>query len=120
MVLCLSGAIAFKSGQAAVGCAIGVTHQEYTLRLVQQDGHAYLFEDEVTLEIVARRSQSLGAACYDDHVGTQDAPTLEKLVYGRADALVKAGEHGGVGDVGIRRGIEVKYLVHELLGSRAG
>jgi len=104
--------IAFEVGQAAVGGAVGVAHHQYALGLVQSNRHADLFEDEVLLEVVARRGKSLGSAGDDYHVGALDFLFLQELSDGSADAVVEAAEHGSVGYVLVGGGVEMEDLLH--------
>jgi hypothetical protein len=67
-----------------------VAHYQDTFRLVQADGHPDLLEDEILLEIVARRSQGLGSSGDDNHVGTLDTLLLQKLTHGCADPVIEA------------------------------
>lgn len=120
------GAVSFEVGETAVGRAIGVAHDKNAFGLVETDRHADLLEDEILLEVVARGSERFGASSDDDHVGLHDALLLQKFAHGAIDAVVEAAEHGGIGDVGFGRRVEVKDFVHEsdcycrrLLGVRA-
>ncbi|PYX30928.1 MAG: hypothetical protein DMG80_11180 [Acidobacteria bacterium] len=97
-----------------LGGTIGVAHHDYTLGLMQADRHANLFEDEILLEVVARRSESLGAPGDDDQVGTLDTLLLHKFSHGPVDAMVEAAEQGGVGYVRVGGGIEMEDLLHEM------
>src|SRR5579863_9602026 len=90
-----------------------MAHQEHTPGFMEADGHAHLLEDEVALEVIAWRRESSGAAGDDDHVGTEDFLGSKKLVRGRADALVETAKHGGIGDIGVGRRIEVKDFLHK-------
>jgi len=76
VMLSLCRAIILVSGEPAIGRTIRVANQICALRLMEQDGHAHLLEDEVALKIIARRSQRFGSAGDDDHVRPQDAPPL--------------------------------------------
>jgi len=76
------------------------------------DRHAHLLEDEVALEIIARRGQGLCPSRDDHHVGAQDTSPLQELVHGNADALIEAGEHHRIGDIRIRRGVPMKGFFH--------
>src|SRR6185369_9562319 len=105
-------AIPFKGSQAAVGGAIGMSHEKGAGRLVQQDRHADLLEDKVALEVVARGSESLGAAGDHDHIRAEDVLVLEKLLNSEPNPLIEAAEHSGVSDIGLRMGLEVKYFIH--------
>src|SRR5258705_13143575 len=99
MMFGLSFLIAFEVGETTIGGAIRVAHHEHALGLVQANRHADLFEDEVLLEIVAGRRESLGAAGNDDHVGALDFLLLQELSDGSADTVVEKAEHGGLGYV---------------------
>src|SRR6202030_2941053 len=94
-----SFAVSFEMGEAAVGGAVGVAHDQDAFGLVQADGHADLFEDEVLFEVVARGSESLGSSSDDDHIGPLDTLLLQELSHGGADAVIEAAEDGGVGYV---------------------
>lgn len=107
------GVISLEMGEAAVGGAVGVTHHEHALGLVQADRHADLLEDEVLLEIVARRGERFRAAGDDDHIRALDGLFLEELPHGSADALVETEEHGGVGDIGVGGRVEVEDFAHD-------
>jgi hypothetical protein len=67
-----------------------------------------LFENKVTFESIARRSQRLRAARDYDHIWTQNPPLLQKFVHGRPDPLVKAAQYGSVGHVSLRMRLEVE------------
>src|SRR6266849_3994713 len=110
--------IAFEMGEPAVGGAVGVTHHEDPLGLVQANRHTDLFEDEVLLEIITRRGESFGAARDNDHVGALDTLLLQELSNGSVDAMVEAAEHGGVGYVGVRGGVEMADLILAASNSR--
>src|SRR5205807_3761603 len=86
MVLGFGVAVALKVRQTAIGGAVGMAHHQHALRLMKADRHAHLLEDEVLLEVIARRSQRLGAASHDDHVRTLDSLLAQKLAYRLADA----------------------------------
>src|SRR5258708_22377366 len=96
-------AVSFEMRQAAVGRAVGVAHDQHAFGLMQANRHADLFEDEVLFEVVTRRSQGLGSAGDDDHIGALDTLLLQELSHGRADAVIEAAENGGVGYVLIGR-----------------
>ncbi len=104
--------VALEIGEPAIGGAVGVTHHEDPLGLVQANRHTDLFEDEVLLEIITRRGESFGAARDNDHVGALDTLLLQELSNGSVDAMVEAAEHGGVGYVGVRGGVEMEDLFH--------
>src|SRR5450631_2543952 len=91
--------VTLEMSKTAIGGAVGVAHDQDSLRLVQADRHANLFEDEVLLEIIAWRSQSLGASGNDDHVSALNALLLQKFSHRRADAMIEAAENSGVGYV---------------------
>ena len=112
MMLCLGHFIAFKMGQAAIGSTVGVAHDQDAFSLVQANRHANLFKDEVLLEVVARRCQSLGSSGDDDHIGTMDTLLFQELSYGRADAVIEAAEYGGVGHVRGGGRIEMENFAH--------
>jgi hypothetical protein len=104
--------VAFEMGQAAVGGAIGVAHDHDAFRLVQQDGHADLLQDEVPFEVVAWGSERLGASGDNDHVGAFDALFLQKFAHGGADAMVETAEDGGVGYVSGGGRVEMEDFAH--------
>src|SRR5579884_2643597 len=95
----LALAISAERRQASVSGAIGMAHQIYARTLVQQDRHAYLLEDEIALEVIARRGQRLRAAGDDDHVRPQNGLVLQEFLHGVPDALVKTAEESGIRDV---------------------
>src|ERR1700674_1421117 len=107
-----SFAVSFEMGEAAVGGAVGVSHDHNTFGLVQAERHADLFEDEVLFEVVARRSEGLGSSGDDDHVGAFDTLLLQELPHGRADTVIEAAEDSGVGDVLVGRRVEMEDLAH--------
>jgi hypothetical protein len=72
---------------------------QHAFGLVQVDGHADLFEEEVLFEVVARGGEGLGSSGNGDHVGAFDALLLQELSHGRADAVIEAAEDSGVGYV---------------------
>jgi hypothetical protein len=92
-------AVAFEMVQATVSGAVRMGHDHDAFGLVQVDGHADLFEDEVLFEVVARGGEGLGSAGDGDHIGVFDALLLQELSHGRADAVIEAAEDGGVGYV---------------------
>ena len=103
-------AITVEMSQAAIGRTIGVAHHQDSFGLVQANGHPNLFENEVLLEVVARRSQCLRSPGDDNHVGVLDALLLQKLSYGLADAVIKAAEDRGIGDVSVGRRVKMEDL----------
>jgi hypothetical protein len=104
--------IAFEMGQAAVGGAVGVAHDQDTFGLVQANGHADLFEDEVLFEVVARGGQGLGSSGNDDHVSAMDALLLHELSHRGADAVIEAAEDRRVGYVWGGGRIEMEDFAH--------
>src|SRR5271166_338863 len=104
--------VALEKGQATIGGAVGVAHDQNASGPVEQDGHADLFEDEILLEVVARRGESFGASGDDDHVGTLDGLLPQELSHGRANAVIEAAEDGGVGDVRKGGRVEMEDLAH--------
>src|ERR1700675_2600518 len=107
-----SFAVSFEMGQSAVSGAVGVARDYDAFGLVQADGHADLFEDEVLFEVVARRSEGFGSSGDDDHIGALDSLLLQKLPHGRADAVIEAAEDGSVGDVLVGGRVEMEDLAH--------
>src|SRR5215467_7079127 len=108
-------AIASVRSQASVSGAVGVGSQKHTPSTVQADGHANLFENEVLFEVVARRSQGLGSPGNDDPVGLQNSSPLEKFSRDLLHAVIEAAEHRRIGNIRIRRGIEVEEFSHREL-----
>ena len=104
--------VPFEMGHAAVGGAVGVTDDQDAVGLVQVDGHADLFEDEVPFEVVARGGERFGSSGDGNHVGTLDALLLQELSHRRADAVIEAAEHGRVGHVGAGGRVEMEDLLH--------
>jgi hypothetical protein len=104
--------VAFEMGQAAIGRAIGVAHDQDAFSLVQQDGHADLLEDEVPFEIIAWGSERLGASGDNDHVRTFDSLFLQKFPHGRADAVVETAEDGSVSHVRGGWRVEMEDFAH--------
>src|SRR6266567_5708475 len=104
--------VSFERRQAAIGRAIGMAHQQYALRAMQQDRHPYLFQYEVPLKIIARRSQRLRPARHHNHVRTQNTLPLQKLVYREPDTLIKAAQHCRVREIRLPRRIKVEYFLH--------
>src|SRR5581483_5126891 len=96
VMLLLDLAISAKSRQTAVGSTIGMAGEDKTLGLMQQGGHANLLEDEVALEVIARRGHGFGAAGDHDHVRVGDLLAAKKLVNRLPDARVEATEDGGL------------------------
>ncbi len=111
-MLCLYLAVAVEGSQSAVSRAVRVAHDVSARGLVQQDGHAHLLEDEITLKVVARGSQRLRASGDHDHVRAKDATLLQKFVHNRANALVKAGEYDRIGYIRLGWGVEMEGLFH--------
>src|SRR6202521_3932334 len=105
-------AVSFEMGQAAVGGAVGVAHYHDAFGLVQADGHADLFEDEVLFEVIARGGEGLGSSGDDDHIGALDTLLLQELSHGRADTVIEAAEDGGVGYVLVGGRVEMEDLAH--------
>src|SRR5579863_8881175 len=101
-------AVSSEGSQTAVGSAIGVAHEKHLPGLMEPDGHTYLFQDEVALEVIARRRQSSGSSGHNNHVGTLNSLALHELIDGQADTLVKTAQYGGIGNVGAGLGIEVE------------
>src|SRR6185312_7565786 len=68
----LAFAISTECCQASVSRTIGMAHQENLRRFMQQNRHSHLLQNEVALEVIARRRESFCATGHDDHVRTQD------------------------------------------------
>jgi hypothetical protein len=92
-------AVTFEMVQATVSGAVGMGDDHHAFGLMQVDGHADLFEDEVLFEVVARGGEGLGSSGDGDHVGVLDALLLQELSHGGADTVIEAAEDSGVGDV---------------------
>ena len=82
---------------------------------MQSNGEAYLFEDEVALEIVARRCQRLCASGDHDHIGTDHGILLKELTDRKVDTVIETAQHRRICDVGVGRRIEVEDLTHAVL-----
>jgi hypothetical protein len=80
-----------------------VAHEEHARRLMETHGHPHLLQNEIALEIIARRGQRFRSTSDDDHVRPQNSLSPEKLVYRQTDALIEAAQHRGVGDIRLRR-----------------
>ena len=104
--------VSMEMSEAAISGAVGVTHYQYPLGLVQPDGHPNLFENEVLLKIVARGGKRFRPACDDDHVGALDVLFLQELSHSRADALIETAKHRRIGNIGVGWGIEMEDLPH--------
>ena len=105
-------AVSLEMRQPAVGGAVGVTHDEDAFRLVEANRHAYLLENEILLEVVARRRKGFRAARHDNHVSTLDALLLEKLSHHLADAVIETAKHGRISDVLAVGRVEMEDLSH--------
>src|SRR5258708_38041764 len=105
-MLRLAFLISCKRSQPAISGAIGMAHQKDALCAVQQNGHSPLLQNKVAFKVIARRSQSFGAASNNNHVRTQNALPLQKFIYRQTDPLIEAAKHGCVSDVWLGRGIE--------------
>src|SRR5208282_1180754 len=105
--------IAVKAvGQASVGSAIGVHHQDYPFRSMQAHRLADLFQDEFTIALVVGRSQALGSAGNLDGVGVDDANPLEELVKAEFKAIVETPENGRVAMIFFPGSVEVEDFIH--------
>jgi hypothetical protein len=113
MVCRLGLAVACECFEPTIGPAVRVRHQENPFGAVQLNGKAKLLKNEVALAGVARRCKRLRTASDDDHVGMRNALLLKKLAYNLPDALIKTAQHGCVGSVVLRRGIEVEDFAHD-------
>ena len=67
--------VAVEMRQTAVGGAIGVAHDQDAFSLVQADGHADLFENEVPFEVVARGGEGLRSSGDDNQQSTAASAT---------------------------------------------
>ena len=107
-------AISLEMGESAIGGAVGMAHDEDAFRLMQADRHPYLLEDKVLLEVIARGGQCFRASGDDDHVGVVDCLLLKKFSDGLTNAVVKAAENRGFGNVGRVGRVEMEYFSHGL------
>ena len=98
--------------QPPVRRTVGMAHENDPFAGVQANRKADLFQDEIALEIIAGRSQSLGATGNYDHVRPRDRILLEEFTDRQIDAVIKAAENGSVGDVRVRRGVEMEDFTH--------
>src|SRR5450759_319837 len=106
-------AVSSEMSEATVGGAVGMAHDHDAFGLVQADGHADLFEDEVLFEVVARGGEGLGSSGDGDHVGALDTLLLQELSHGRADAVIEAAEDGGTGNVRVGGRVKMEDLAHK-------
>ena len=105
-------AVSFEVGEATIGGAVGMAHDEDALGLVQADRHADLLQDEVLLEVVARGGQCFRASGNDDHVRMLDVLLLQKFADGLVDPMIETAEHRRLGDVRRVGRIEMENLAH--------
>ncbi len=113
VVKALGGRVAAEAvGQAVVGAAIGVQHQDDAPRSVQAHGFADLLEHELAFGFQVGRGQALGASGDLDGVGVRHADAFEELAESELKAIVEAPDHGGIAVIFLARGVEVKDLVH--------
>jgi len=74
-----------------------MTHD--TLGLVQADRHPHLFENEGLFEVVCAARPGFCPSGDDNHVGALDGLFLQKLSHRRADTVIEAAQHSGIGHV---------------------
>jgi hypothetical protein len=108
-------AISLEMRQAAIGRAVGVAHHQDPFSPVQANRHPDLFQDEILFEVVARRSQRLGTAGDDNHIGAFDFLLLQKLSHCQADAVIEAAKHSGIRHILTGWGIELEDFAHTSL-----
>src|SRR5271166_5559543 len=109
------GLVALEVSQSAIRSTVGMAHDYDAFGLVEEDGHADLFQDEVLFKVVARRGEGFGSTGDDDHVGTLDALLLQELSHCGADAVIETAEHGGIRHVRGGRRVEMEDFTHGIL-----
>src|SRR5579863_8266165 len=119
MMFGLSIAVSLEMGEAAVGGAVGMAHHQNPFGPVKSDRHSDLFQDEILLEVIARRSQCFGTAGDDNHVGALDSLLLQKFPHHHADPMIEAAKHGSIRHILAARGIELKDFAHAILLSNS-
>jgi hypothetical protein len=107
--------VSLEMGQATVGGAVGMAHNQDPFGPVQADGHSDLLENEILFEIIARRSQRLGSSGDDNHIGALDSLLLQKLSHGQADTVIKAAEHSSIRHILLSWRIEMEDFAHQAL-----
>ena len=82
--------VSAKRFQTVVGGAVGVAHEEHARRLMEPHGHPHLLQDEIALEVIARRGQGFRSTSDDDHIRPQNSLPPEKFVHRQTNALIEA------------------------------
>lgn len=95
--------VTFESGQSAICGAIGMAHQEYSVRAVQLYREPHLLKDKIPLEVISWRGQCLRSPGDHDHVGLQNPVSLQEFVDCQTYALIEATQHGSISNVSFRR-----------------
>src|SRR6266567_1603250 len=99
VVVCFPHMISAKGREPAISRAVGVAHEENATGAMQQDRHPHLLKNKVALKIISRRSQRLSASSHHNHVRTQNAPPLQKLIHCQPDPLVETAKHSRIGHI---------------------
>src|ERR1700722_7057826 len=107
--------ISLEMSQAAIGRAVGMAHNQDPFGRVQADRHSDLLQNEILLEVIAWRSQRLGAAGNDNHIRALDSLLFQKLPHRQADAMIKATEHRSIRHVLAGWRIEWEDFAHASL-----
>src|SRR5580700_6984550 len=108
------------AGQASVGAAIGVHHQNDSSGPMQPYRLANLIQNERPVAFLLWRSQALGASGHLDRIGIDHTDALEKLAKSQLKAIVEAPEYGGVAVILFPRSVEMKDFLHESIVARDG
>src|SRR5579859_2392579 len=112
MVRCLACAIAIECRQAAVGGAVGMAHENDSVRPMQSNRELHLFHNEGAVKIGTRRRESQTAACNDHHVRIHDAAPVQEFTGSQPNSRVKAADHDCVCRIRLRTGMEIKEFSH--------
>src|SRR6202035_6141386 len=95
-------------GQASVGPAIGVDHQDHPPGAVQAHGFTNLIEDKLAVGLKLRRGQRLGAAGNFDRVSVHYADAFEEFAKTQVETVIEAPQDGRIALVSLARRLEVK------------
>lgn len=108
------------AGQASIGAAIGMHHQNDAIGAMQPHRLANLIHNERPVAFLLWRGQALGASGHLDRIGIDHTDALEKLSKSQLEAVVEAPEYGCVAVIFFPRSVEMKDFFHESIVARDG
>jgi hypothetical protein len=101
------------ASKASISAAIGVHHQDHPPGAVQAHGLANLLQDKLSVCLVLRRSQALGATGNLDKIGIRHTDALEELSEAQIKSVIEAPENSCVALIRLARRVEVKNLFRD-------